>query len=145
MNLSLFFFLLSLSSPLDPIVNFPLLISGLEFHFPILLTLLFPRRHSHSAAKSSQSCLTLCDPINSSPPGSTVPKILQARTLEWVAISFSNILILALSIFMVICSSLHFCFLIYLFILCFKVFLIVFQVSLLVSPFSNLEFIILIT
>ena len=39
------------------------------------------------AAKSLQSCLTLCDPINGSPPGSSVPGILQARTLEWVAIS----------------------------------------------------------
>lgn len=43
-----------------------------------------------TAAKSLQSCLTLCDPIDSSPPGSPVPGILQARTLEWVAISFSN-------------------------------------------------------
>ena len=43
-----------------------------------------------SAAKSLQSCPTLCDPIDSSPPGSPVPGILQARTLEWVAISFSN-------------------------------------------------------
>ena len=42
------------------------------------------------AAKSLQSCPTLCDPINHSPPGSAVPGILQARTLEWVAISFSN-------------------------------------------------------
>ena len=42
------------------------------------------------AAKSLQSCLTLCDPIDSSPPGSPVPGILQARTLEWAAISFSN-------------------------------------------------------
>ena len=41
-------------------------------------------------AKSLQSCLTLCDPIDSSPPGSPVPGTLQARTLEWVAISFSN-------------------------------------------------------
>ena len=41
-------------------------------------------------AKSLQLCLTLCDPIDSSPPGSAVPGILQARTLEWVAISFSN-------------------------------------------------------
>ena len=40
--------------------------------------------------KSLQSCPTLCDPIDGSPPGSTVPGILQARTLEWVAISFSN-------------------------------------------------------
>ena len=43
-----------------------------------------------SAAKSLQSCPTLCDPINGSPPGSPIPGILQARTLEWVAISFSN-------------------------------------------------------
>ena len=43
-----------------------------------------------TAAKSLQSCLTLCDPIDSSPPGSPVPGILQAGTLEWVAISFSN-------------------------------------------------------
>ena len=44
------------------------------------------------AAKSLQSCLTLCDPIDGSPPGFPVPGILQARTLEWVAISFSNAL-----------------------------------------------------
>ena len=43
-----------------------------------------------ATAKSLQSCLTLCDPIDGSPPGSAVPGILQARTLEWVAISFSN-------------------------------------------------------
>ena len=43
-----------------------------------------------AAAKWLQSCPTLCDPIDSSPPGSPVPRILQARTLEWVAISFSN-------------------------------------------------------
>ena len=42
------------------------------------------------AAASLQSCLTLCNPIDGSPPGSAVPGILQARTLEWVAISFSN-------------------------------------------------------
>ena len=43
-----------------------------------------------AAAESLQSCPTLCDPIDSSPPGSSVSGILQARTLEWVAISFSN-------------------------------------------------------
>ena len=43
-----------------------------------------------AAAKSLQSCPTLCDPIDSSPPGSSVYEILQARTLEWVAISSSN-------------------------------------------------------
>ena len=43
-----------------------------------------------AAAKLLQSCATLCDPIDGSPTGSPVPGILQARTLEWVAISFSN-------------------------------------------------------
>ena len=43
-----------------------------------------------AAAKSLQLCPTLCDPIDGSPPGSPIPGILQARTLEWVAISFSN-------------------------------------------------------
>ena len=43
-----------------------------------------------AAAKLCQSCLTLCDPIDGSPPGSPIPGIVQARTLEWVAISFSN-------------------------------------------------------
>ena len=51
--------------------------------FPVTL-------HGAAAAKSLQSCPTLCDPIDSSPPGSPVPGILQARTLEWVAIFFSN-------------------------------------------------------
>ena len=49
--------------------------------------------YAAAAAKSLQSCPTLCDPIDpidGSPPGSAVPGILQARTLEWVAISFSN-------------------------------------------------------
>ena len=49
--------------------------------------------HIHTwyiAAKSLQSCPTLCDPVDGSPPGSPVPGILQARTLEWFAISFSN-------------------------------------------------------
>ena len=50
------------------------------------------RLNGHAAAaKLLQSCPTLCDPIDSSPPGFTVPKILQTRTLEWVAISFSNV------------------------------------------------------
>ena len=43
-----------------------------------------------AAAKSLQSCPTLCDPTDGSPPGSPVPGIIQPRTLEWVAISFSN-------------------------------------------------------
>ena len=52
--------------------------------------LCFPLSAAAAAAKSLQSCLTLCDPIDGSPPGSPVPGILQARILEWVAISFSN-------------------------------------------------------
>ena len=48
------------------------------------------QRLGAAAAKSLQSCPTLCDPTDGSPPGSPVPGILQARTLEWVAISFSN-------------------------------------------------------
>ena len=47
-------------------------------------------KYVHAAAKSPQSCPTLCDPIDGSPPGSPIPGILQARTLEWVAISVSN-------------------------------------------------------
>ena len=49
-----------------------------------------PAAAAAAAAKSLQSCLTLCNPVDSSPPGSPIPGILQARTLEWVAISFSN-------------------------------------------------------
>ena len=54
-------------------------------------SILCPNGHTYAAAaKLLQSRLTLCDPIDGSPPGSPVPGILQARTLEWVAISFSN-------------------------------------------------------
>ena len=60
---------------------FPPSVSGSEINFIL---------HPAAAAKSLQSCPTLCDPIDGSPPGSPVPGILQARTLEWVAISFSN-------------------------------------------------------
>ena len=52
--------------------------------------LLLQSRVAAAAAKSLQSCPTLCDPIDGSPPDSPVPGILQARTLGWVAISFSN-------------------------------------------------------
>ena len=53
-------------------------------------TSLFPAPKTQVVAKSLQSCPILCDPTDGSPPGSPVPGILQARTLEWVAISFSN-------------------------------------------------------
>ena len=64
-----------------------------EFHTMYSAYKLNPEFHtmySAAAAKSLQSCPTLCDPIDGSPPGSLVPGTLQARTLEWVAISFSN-------------------------------------------------------
>ena len=51
---------------------------------------MFVHCHAAAAAKSLQLCLILCDPIDCSPPGTAVPGILQARKLEWVAISFSN-------------------------------------------------------
>ena len=56
----------------------------------ITQNLSLPAAAAAAAAKSLQSCPTLCDPIVGSPAGSPVPGILQARTLEWVAISFSN-------------------------------------------------------
>ena len=60
----------------------------------VWLPSVIPGSRSHlaaaAAAKSLQSCPTLCDPVDSSPPGFHVPGILQARTLEWVAISFSS-------------------------------------------------------
>ena len=61
--------------------------------FTFVSGLMSNKKFLHSAAaaaKSLQSCPTLYDPIDGSPPGSAVPGILQARTLEWVAISFSN-------------------------------------------------------
>ena len=57
-------------------------VSGIDIHICMLI--------AAAAAKSLQLCPTLCDPIDSSPLGSPVPGILQARTLEWVAISFSS-------------------------------------------------------
>ena len=64
---------------------------GMAIHSGIL-TWRIPciEEHAAAAAKSLQSCPTLCDPIDGSPPGFPVPGILQARTREWVAISFSN-------------------------------------------------------
>ena len=67
--------------------------SVLPIRWPKYWSLSFSIRYCSAAAaadKSLQSCLTLCDPMDSSPPGSPVPGILQARTLEWVTISFSN-------------------------------------------------------
>ena len=58
---------------------------------PSLLGVYQPAAAAAAAAKSLQSCPTLCSPIDGSPPGSAVPGILQARTLEWVAIAFSGL------------------------------------------------------
>ena len=71
--------------------------TSVHLHVSVLVALFLPSCYtskvsysSTAAAKSLQSSLTLCDPIDGSPPGSPIPGILQARTLEWVAISFSN-------------------------------------------------------
>ena len=61
----------------------------MNYHFKVIKQVLKPKKVI-AAAKSLQLCPTLCDPIDGSLPGSPVPGILQARTLEWVAISFSN-------------------------------------------------------
>ena len=71
------------------------LLKLLQYFFCCLCSVFLATRHVGSqfpaaAAKSRQLCPTLCDPIDGSPPGSPIPGILQARTLEWVAISFSS-------------------------------------------------------
>ena len=70
--------------------NVKLYLSFLFLHLQLLYPLYPPSLESFSNAKSLHLCPTLCDQIDCSPPGSPVPGILQARTLEWVAISFSN-------------------------------------------------------
>ena len=62
----------------------------LLLHYFLFLLLLYNSAAAAAAAKSLQLCPTLCDPIDGSPSGSPIPGILQARTLEWVAISPSN-------------------------------------------------------
>ena len=62
----------------------------LHTHLNIYISCVGAAAAAAAAAKSLQPCLTLCDPIDSRPPGSPVPGILQARILEWVSISFSN-------------------------------------------------------
>ena len=70
------------------------IVSGLTFrsliHFEFTFVYGVRKCSAATVAKSLQSCPTLCDPIDSSPPDSPVPGIFQARTLEWVAVSFSN-------------------------------------------------------
>ena len=69
------------------------IVSGLTFRYLIHFEFIFVygvRKCAAAAAKLLQSCLTLCDPIDASLPGSSVPGILQAKILEWVAISFSS-------------------------------------------------------
>ena len=69
---------------------FPLGLTGLISLLSMGLWRVFSAAATAAATTSRQSCLTLCDPIDGSPPGSSVPGILQATTLEWVAISFCN-------------------------------------------------------
>ena len=77
-----------LSSPSPPA---PVPPSIWVFSSESTLRVMWPKYwYAAAAAKSLQSCLTLCNPIDGSPPGSPVPGILQARTLKWVAISFSK-------------------------------------------------------
>ena len=64
--------------------------SDISPSYPLYCLFLISYSAAAAAAKLLQSCPTLCDPIDGSPPGSPVPGILQTRTLEWVAISFSN-------------------------------------------------------
>ena len=66
--------------------SFPLIIASLNLKFLYVITF----RYLRFNAKSLQSCPTLCNPIDGSPPGFLIPGILQARTLEWIAISFSK-------------------------------------------------------
>ena len=63
---------------------------SIYIYIHIYIYILYIYNRATAAAKSLQSCPTLCDPIDGSPPGSPVPGILQARTLEWAAISFSK-------------------------------------------------------
>ena len=75
------------------IISLPILKCSFSVHCMHLFWLCYQLAVAHAAAaaaKSPQSCPTLCDPIDGSPSGSPVPGILQARTLEWVAISFSK-------------------------------------------------------
>jgi len=62
----------------------------MKHHLTTVRMAIMKKSAAAAAAKLLQLCLTLCDPIDGSPPGSPVPGTLQARTLEWVAISFSN-------------------------------------------------------
>ena len=75
----------------DTLLQYTMSSAEVIFIVDINDTLWFLLNAAATAAKSLQSCPTLCNPIDGSLPGSPVPGILQARTLEWVAISFSNV------------------------------------------------------
>ena len=73
------------------IIREMLIKTTMRYHFmPVRMASIQKSAAAAAATKSLQSCPTLCNPIDGSPPGSPVPGILQARTLEWVAVSFSN-------------------------------------------------------
>ena len=89
-SLNLFFFFLLCFIYFYHSIFYPLILSSASIILLLVPSRVFLISFTAAAARSLQSCLTLCDPIDGSPPGSPVPGILQARTLEWVAISFSN-------------------------------------------------------
>ena len=82
-----------LKSPITVLLSISpfMFVTVFALYFEVLLCWVY----AAAASESLQSCLTLCDPIDGSPPGSSVPGILQARILEWVAISFSNACVLS--------------------------------------------------
>ena len=88
--LILFLFSLSVSLISTILSSTSLILSSASVILLLVPSRVFLISFTAAAARSLQSCLTLCDPIDGSPPGSAFPGILQARTLEWVAISFSN-------------------------------------------------------
>ena len=79
------------TTQINPSTQFYVLDEIKKWHGYSLTTIETLDSAAAAAAKSLQSCPNLCDPIDGSPPGSPVPGILLARTLEWVAISFSNV------------------------------------------------------
>ena len=98
----------SKKSLLSPKLVVPIMAFGLRTVIsPHLLTTLASTPAAAAAAKSLQLCLTLCDPIDCSPPGSSIHGIFQARVLEWGAVAFSGLQLLEVCICMCVCVCVH--------------------------------------